>query len=201
MNYQLPKLSVLGLTILSLAAIYQQPVLAERSSFYCDTAKSPPMTYIKSRGRKSAVIRWNLAVNRASALQRCRIVSQRFQRLHDSGNLRFFKVGKLNGYPVVCGARTSGERCNGANLLFTLIRGTDPNTVLAKLLNVNSLASSTVVNQSGLPAVVRPASPGNIEDSPAPSDIENEQTYSFDSYVTDLPNEVKNSDEPSLESQ
>ncbi|PSB04347.1 COP23 domain-containing protein [Merismopedia glauca] len=206
MNHKLLTLSISSLTILSLAAIYQPPVLAQRTSFYCDTTKSPPTTYIKSRGRRSAVIRWNLGIGRSSALQRCKIVSQRFQRQYDSGNLRFFKTGFLNGYPVVCAARTSGDRCTNRMLLFTLTRGSNPNTVLAQLFNLNSLASSAVINQSGVPPVSPVIAPQSSRDrsqggenNTREADFANEKTYSFDNYLNNLPNEEDPSDEPTLE--
>jgi hypothetical protein len=200
MNHKLLTLSVSSLTVLSLATLYQPPVLAQRTSFYCDSTKSPPTTYVKSRGRRSPVIRWNLGVGRSSALKRCKIVSQRFQRQYDSGNLRFFKTGFLNGYPVVCAARTSGDRCTDRMLLFTLTRGSDPNTVLAQLFNINSLASSAVINQSGTSQVRPQSSPDSAQETPKPlaTDIVSEQTYSFDSYLQTLPNEENPSDEPSL---
>jgi hypothetical protein len=194
MNHKLLALSISGLTLSTLGVIYQPPALAQRTSFYCDTGKSPATTYIKSRGRKSAVIRWNLAVGKNSAKQRCRIVSQRFQRLYDSGNLRFFKTGVLNGQNVVCAARTSGDPCNNRSLLFTLTRGSNPNTVLAQLFNAGSLATSSVVNQS---ASGSPTSNGNSTD-PLRANNSSEQAYNFEIYLQDLPNEEKPSDEPTL---
>jgi hypothetical protein len=195
MNHKLLTLSLSSLTVLSLAAIYQPPASAQRTSFHCDSTKSPPTTYIKSRGRKSAVIRWNLGVGKRSATERCRLVSQRFQRQYDSGNLRFFKTGYLNGYPVVCAARTSGDRCSNRMLLFTLTKGSNPNTVLAKLFNLNSLAGSAVINQSGV-STTNPGDPRSSRDA----DLADEQTYSFDTYLQTLPNEENPSDEPNFES-
>ena len=52
--------------------------------------------------------------------RRCDLVSQKFQRYHENGTLKFMRTGQFNGYPVICIASSKGGSCLQQDVLVTL---------------------------------------------------------------------------------
>ncbi len=140
------------LTISTIAAIANQPSYASGTTFFCANSKGYPTTFAKTyNGRKIPMIRWvpnNYFASKLSPAQRCREVSDRFQRSYDNGTLKTIISGTLNKQPVVCAATTTYDTCNNNNLLFTLKRGTNAKQAVERLLDRAGLAAGRILNQN-----------------------------------------------------
>jgi hypothetical protein len=82
-----------------------------------------------------------------TAFERCKQVSQRFQRSSDNGTLKTITNGTVNGYPVVCAVANTFDTCTTDNVLFTLPRGSNSRIVVERLLDPSGLAAGRIVNQ------------------------------------------------------
>ncbi|MGJ5672148.1 MAG: COP23 domain-containing protein [Nostochopsis sp.] len=140
------------LTISTIPAITNQPSYANSTTFFCANSKGSPTTFVKTdNGRKIPMIRWisnNYFSSNLSPTQRCREVSNRFQRSYDNGTLRTIISGTLNKQPVVCAAGSTYDTCNENNLLFTLKRGTNAKQAVESLLDRRGLAAGRILNQN-----------------------------------------------------
>jgi hypothetical protein len=81
--------------------------------------------------------------------KRCQKVSDRFQKLHNQGELKILKTGTVNGQSVICGLGTNQGACNNKNVLLTMTKDRDPKQVLEQLLNTRVAASGEAVYLSG----------------------------------------------------
>jgi hypothetical protein len=68
--------------------------------------------------------------------QRCQKVTQKFQEFYDQGRLNYLSLGKNNGYPIICGLTNQTEPCNGNNQLFTIKLTSNPQEVMARLMDI-----------------------------------------------------------------
>ncbi|PMB45526.1 hypothetical protein CEN39_27055 [Fischerella thermalis CCMEE 5201] len=140
------------LTASTTAAITHQPSYASGTTFFCAVSKGYPTTFAKTNsGRKIPMIRWvpnNYFPSKLSPIQRCKEVSDRFQRSYDNGTLKTIISGTLNRQPVVCAAATTYDTCNNNNLLFTLKRGTNAKQAVERLLDRAGLAAGRILNQN-----------------------------------------------------
>ncbi len=141
------------LTIFITTAIVHQPSYASNTKFFCGQSKGIPVTFARREdGRRVAMIRWvssNFFSSKLTPLQRCKQVSQRFQKNFDNGSLRTIITGTLNGQPVVCAAASTNDACTNNTLLFTLKRGANARFVVERLLDQRGLASGKIQDQSG----------------------------------------------------
>ena len=67
--------------------------------------------------------------------KRCEVISQKFQQFYNQGQLKYMTHGRIRGSGVIC-APKFGQTCNSENLLFTVKPGSDPETVLAELIEI-----------------------------------------------------------------
>jgi hypothetical protein len=89
----------------------------------------PVIKVSTSRGDQT-LIRWvTNDFKKVSPLQRCRIVSARFQRHYDNGAIFITSRDNFNGYPVLCISNRRGAPCTADNILVTLKPGTDTGRV------------------------------------------------------------------------
>ena len=79
--------------------------------------------------------------------KRCQVVSEKFQKFYEAGRLDYLTTGIIGGYPVVCAAKSNGD-CNANNQLFTLKLGSDPQTILKRLVNIVDGTSGEPIFQS-----------------------------------------------------
>ncbi|MBD2775761.1 COP23 domain-containing protein [Iningainema tapete] len=156
-----------GVAIAAIAtATLNQPSSAQGAIFYCDKSNGVPTTFVRTQdGKNLPMIRWAADYFRGTNLtpiRRCQEVSRRFQSNYDNGTLRYIKAGMLNGLPVVCAAAQQDATCTNRTLLFTLKRGSNPNTTARQLFDRRALAAGNTVNQVG----------GNTSNEPVNIDVE-----------------------------
>lgn len=106
-----------------------------------------PATVAKTPQGDVPVILWKYTGFRGyTPQQRCLEVSNRFQRFHENGTLKFLTTGRMNRKNVVCVAESETTPCVG--LLFTLRPGVNPNDTLKELLAVRTQAGGAL-NETG----------------------------------------------------
>ena len=128
-----------------------EPIAAVNSggnTFQCDfqNPSGSPITFVITATGRIALIQWETARFNHTPLERCYIVSERFQKFYNQGILEFMTVGTNNSYPVICVARAIGEDCsnNDEAVLITLEKGTDPHKFLEHLFEAGEYASGAV---------------------------------------------------------
>ena len=103
--------------------------------FFCD--ENGMFTTVNTERGMLPLIRWT---DRSfpppfTPLQRCQIVSARFQKFDDNGTLKYIKADTVNNLPALCVAAYVGGECLPNGLLVTFKPGTDANQTLVKLLD------------------------------------------------------------------
>ncbi|MBD2298641.1 COP23 domain-containing protein [Nostoc sp. FACHB-190] len=144
--------SVASLVVLGISVT--EPSYASRQDkFSCKQEGNVPVTKVRTPRGPQTLIRW--VANdffKVSPLQRCRIVSARFQRYYDNGALFITSRDNLNGYPVLCISNRRGAPCTADNVLVTLKPGTDTSRVLQQMLSLRRDVGESVINLSGCQA-------------------------------------------------
>lgn len=104
-------------------------------SFVCATAKGRPATLIQRGDNSAPMVIWNTKKFGGSwnPKQRCKTVTSRLNNLLASSPEAAITSGELNGLPVVCAISDESEECNSKNLLFTLLRGKNADTVVEQI--------------------------------------------------------------------
>lgn len=143
--------TIVLLSISTVSVTLNQPSRANSSTFFCAKNNGVPKTYVRYQDEgKKPIISWLTSLSpKLTAFERCKQVSQRFQRNYDNGTLKTITNGTVNGYPVVCAIANTYDTCKADNVLFTLSLGQDSRAVVEQLLDRNALASATIINQSG----------------------------------------------------
>jgi Circadian oscillating protein COP23 len=125
------------------------PVAAQPrdAKFSCGTNQGVPATVVQTSRGNITVIRWvsNVFGEQYGPEYRCRVVSAKFQQFHKDGQLNYLTTGVSNGQSVVCVASSKGGPCSG--VLFTLKPGSDPQSTLARLMNVR-VQAGPALNES-----------------------------------------------------
>ena len=103
--------------------------------FFCD--ENGMFTTVNTERGSLPLIRWT---DRSfpppfTPLQRCQIVSERFQKFDNNGTLKYIKADTVNDLPALCVAAYVGGECLPDGLLVTFKPGTDANQTLVKLLD------------------------------------------------------------------
>jgi hypothetical protein len=101
------------------------------------------MTTTKS-GKKVPIITWKSSHFSGSGYtpqRRCEIVSQRFNTLHQRGQMNLLTTGRMNGLPVICAAATNPGPCVQDGLLYTLKPGQNATQTLKNLISIRTKAS------------------------------------------------------------
>jgi len=131
----------LGAIAIGTVTAFNQPSYAQGTTFFCGVSRDGvPTTFANTRRGTVQVIKWTSeAFSEAGYTpeRRCQEVSSRFQRLHNSGQLRFVTAGYLNGQPAIC-AGNSSPPCTDAKLLFTLKPGSDAAERIQRIFEIGS---------------------------------------------------------------
>jgi Circadian oscillating protein COP23 len=146
------KKSWLATLILGSIALTQieLPANAQRSTFYCDTSGSVPVTRIRTGRGDESFIQWRTGFSRGyGAAQRCQEVSSRFQRLYTRGRVYLTSRANVNGHPVICYAESENGACNASNVLVALRRGTNHRNALLRFKAFQRGASNRPLELSG----------------------------------------------------
>lgn len=127
-------------------------------SFVCEnTFDRPSGAYLPTtvakvprRSNPVKIIRWQLQEKGGfSNQQRCQIVSQKFDRFYNQGQLNYITSGEINGYSVICAVANRSQQCNRSNILFTVVEKQDPNLILQKLTGIMAgKESGNIIYQS-----------------------------------------------------
>ena len=151
----LTRLVVASVTVLSVSAAVQQPSYASSYSFDCKMTsyggKRVPATFAQNDdGRKIMIVRWvsGYFSSKLSNIDRCNIVSRRFQLFHDHSKLVFIKGGYVRNLPVVCAVKNENDGCNKYNVLYTLKPDKNPYNTARSLMNRRGLAAGIILNES-----------------------------------------------------
>lgn len=131
----------LGAIAIGAVTAFNQPSYAQSTTFYCGVSRDGvPTTFANTRRGTVAVIKWtseHFSYSGYTPERRCQEVSSRFQRLHNSGQLRFVTAGYLNGQPAIC-AGNSSPPCTDAKLLFTLKPGSNAAERIQRIFEIGS---------------------------------------------------------------
>jgi hypothetical protein len=96
-----------------------------------------------------ALIRWKSEYFGKDTQKRCQLVSAKFQKLWNSGQLNFITAGTVKRQPIVCGVASEGDTCSGQNQLFQLKPFADSSNLIAQLEGVFQGKVSSPVYESG----------------------------------------------------
>jgi hypothetical protein len=117
------RFNVLAVVCIGLLGGIQIPLPAEANElrFYCDMSGSVPITKIHTTTRgDEKFIQWVQERGGYSVEERCREVSERFNRAISRGSLVLKKDKNFNGSPVICYVYQQGDKCDSNNILVTL---------------------------------------------------------------------------------
>jgi Circadian oscillating protein COP23 len=142
--------TIVLLSVSAVSVTINQPSHASSPTFYCAKNKGLPKTYVRGQDRfPKPIISWVTSVSpELTAFERCKQVSQRFQRSYDNGTLQIITNGTVNGYPVVCAVANTYDNCTQNNMLFTLPKGSDSKEVVERLLDHNALVAGRIITQN-----------------------------------------------------
>lgn len=124
------------------------------NTYYCAQLNGNWNTFVNTPRGRVDLINWVRSYSDEwNPKNRCVAVSERFQRFLDNGTLKYIRTGIINNQPVLCVANARGGDCPSNNVLITLKPGTDPETVLIKLIDFRrTVSGQTLVlseNDSG----------------------------------------------------
>lgn len=138
--------AIAGLT--AVLAFGQAEVRADASAgskFYCGSFEGAPSTMTTTKsGKQVPIITWKSSHFSGSGYtpqRRCEIVSQRFNTLHQRGQMNLLTTGRMNGLPVICAAATNPGPCVQDGLLYTLKPGQNATQTLKNLISIRTKAS------------------------------------------------------------
>jgi hypothetical protein len=181
-------------SLLTVINNFSGSVSAQGKNIYrCIQLKGIPTTIVDTAKGRIQLIIWQsdyFGDSGWSPKKRCEEVTSRFQRLSNSGNLKYVATGTINSQSVICAAekRTSGYKCRADGLLLTLQSNDNPNKVLSELFNLSARTSAgglyrgnilnldeflasaeTIPNDDNLPS-------SNVNPNPPPTIITNPST-------------------------
>ena len=132
--------------------IHSTPAHSQQPTFACDNSSGVPATVVQSPQHGAVkIIEWKTTEfgSKFNPQVRCDAVSQKFQKYAEAGTLKYFTTGLVNRQPVICAVASESSPCNSESMLYTLKKGSNPNTTLKRLLDVRSGASSSALNETG----------------------------------------------------
>ena len=129
-------------------AVFQIGFRADASGgakFYCGNNEGVPSTMTTTKsGKQVPIILWKSGHFSGSGYtpqRRCEIVSERFNTLHQRGQMNHLTTGRMNGLPVICAAATNPGPCVQDGLLYTLKPGQNATQTLMNLISIRTKAS------------------------------------------------------------
>lgn len=149
--------------------------------YSCITRNGNPTTVAYTPDGTISLIVWKQETFSGSGwnpLRRCQEVSQRYQKYHDQGILRYIGTGKQNGYNIICVLQQvrNGWQCRSNGILITLKKDDDPEKVMKELFNIGNrksyggLVRGNIIDwekyMQNAPIIEQPASVNSDEDKP-----------------------------------
>jgi hypothetical protein len=131
-----------------------QPEEPVATTTFCD--EKSLTTVVKNDKGRAVLITWktNEFGGSYTRLERCRIVSARFQNaLQSNGGALSGLIltnGPVNDRVVICALRPGEEECSSENMLFTLKRENEPRAgaILGRLLNISVTGSGSSIEEN-----------------------------------------------------
>jgi Circadian oscillating protein COP23 len=131
-----------------------QPSYAGDNKFFCTKEGGVPVTKVSTSRGNETFIRWVVRdFKKFPPLERCQIVSARFQRYYDNGALFITSRDNFQGYPVLCIANRKGTPCTSENILVTLKPGSDTGATLKQIIDFRRGVAASPINLSGCQAI------------------------------------------------
>lgn len=116
------------------------------NTYYCAQLNGNWNTFVTTPRGRVNLITWIRSYSKEwDQKARCLAVSKRFQRFLDNGTLKYIRTGIVNEQPVICVANTRGGTCPNNNVLITFKLGTNPETVLVKLIDFRRTVSGQTI--------------------------------------------------------
>jgi Circadian oscillating protein COP23 len=157
-------LATLLTTELTILAVQPSTANPPTVSFYCGQSFDPdqnkilPTTFVATSARTEsiAIIRWKSGFGGYSPQVRCNMVSTKFQTAWTGGNLKFIKSGVSDrtGQGIVCGTADRQQKCDDAQILFTLKNYQDAKNIITNINNIRTGKTSNPLLQSSGDSVV-----------------------------------------------
>lgn len=140
-----------GISLTLATLIFPSSTTANPNNYICAQLNGVWTTWSPDiEGERYALVHWkNNKISNWPPRKRCIVVSQRINRLVNSGTFNHMSGGFINGNPVVCGVRSRGGSCTKDNTILTLPRGYSPNTAIQQLTNISYRASGKTITLSG----------------------------------------------------
>lgn len=116
------------------------------NTYYCAQLRGNWNTFVNTPRGRINLINWIRTYSSEWQPKDCCIaVSRRFQNFLDNGTLKYIRTGIVNQQPVICVADTRGGNCPSNNVLITFQPGTNPETVLIKLVDFRRTVSGQTI--------------------------------------------------------
>ena len=138
---------IAGLALAFGATATQAQASETRSNtYYCAQLNGNWNTFVTTPRGRVNLITWIRSYSKEwDRKARCLAVSKRFQRFLDNGTLKYIRTGIVNEQPVLCVANNRGGTCPNNNVLITFKPGTNPETVLVKLIDFRRTVSGQTI--------------------------------------------------------
>jgi Circadian oscillating protein COP23 len=136
--------SLIGfLSILSIVCTNSPPVSSSQmmkspAKFACGIYDGAFATIAKTKNGDVPIVIWNSERFSKAGFTpqiRCKQVSNRFETLYRSGQLKHITAGTLNKMPAICATKQTSGNCTRGNLLYTLKSTEDPYSRVMMLRN------------------------------------------------------------------
>lgn len=110
-----------------------------RPKFFCGNYQDQYVMFVRTPHRGNVpVVSWEKRIENLSPEDRCRIVSERFQRFDTQGLLKYITTGTMNHQSVVCVVAYQDGPCLPNGLLVTITStSTSSERILDQIRNLN----------------------------------------------------------------
>jgi Circadian oscillating protein COP23 len=138
------KFAIFGYSIFFLNQLQSIAQPTGEITFFCGTNNGMPTTIaLRQDKRQKPLIRWSSSVGGVDPMQRCKLISKRFQSSVGDQGLRFFTPGTWNGHYVVCAVKNIGDPC-AEDFLFTVKSRNDARQITETLRELGSYVGGPI---------------------------------------------------------
>lgn len=131
-----------------------KPVEKVNARYFCQKSSNGVLkTIAETPWGNIEVINWKRYVSSEwTPEERCRVVSDRFQKYSENGQISYITTGRMNGQNVICVANQKNGDCarqlSEQGLLFTVTSGKSPDAILLNLMGISRLENLPPINES-----------------------------------------------------
>lgn len=138
----------------SSAGAQESPEQGQGIGFECVSNNGIPTTIVVGPNGEVPMISWtsnHFSNDGWTPEARCRDVTSRLARAHQSGTLEFLTTGRINNLPVICSTSIQGGGCE--SLIYTLKPNQNPATTLQSLIMVRTGQRGPISETSSRPYI------------------------------------------------